>query len=98
MIDLGALIERHGWHVIAELAVLAVVTVFTAIYLAALLRGKVRAHSCPSCGRVVSRADPRCPRCGTALEPAPEGGPGGKLARSATASASPASEPPEQEG
>jgi hypothetical protein len=68
--DLGALIQRHGWHVIAELAVLAVVTVFTVIYLAALFRGKVRAHRCPSCGRVVSRADARCPRCGTALEAA----------------------------
>ena len=68
--DLGALIQRHGWHVIAELAVLAVVTVFTVIYLAALFRGKVRAHGCPSCGRVVSRADARCPRCGTALEAA----------------------------
>jgi predicted amidophosphoribosyltransferase len=70
--DLGALIERHGWHVIAELAVLAVVTVFTVIYLAALVRGKVRAHSCPSCGRVISRADARCPRCGTSLEAARE--------------------------
>jgi hypothetical protein len=68
--DLGALIERHGWHVIAELAVLGVVTVFTVIYLAALVRGKVRALSCPSCARVVSRADARCPRCGTALETA----------------------------
>jgi hypothetical protein len=66
-VDLGALIERHGWHVIAELAVLAVVTVFTVIYLAALFRGKVRATSCRSCGRVVSRADIQCPRCGTSL-------------------------------
>jgi uncharacterized OB-fold protein len=68
VVDLGALIERHGWHVIAELAVLAVVTVFTVVYFAALLRGKVRAASCPTCGRVVSRADARCPRCGTSLE------------------------------
>jgi hypothetical protein len=68
--DLGALIERHGWHVIAELIVLAVVTVFTMIYVAALLRGKILAPSCPSCGRVVSRADARCPRCGTALQAA----------------------------
>jgi predicted amidophosphoribosyltransferase len=66
--DLGGLIERHGWHVIAELAVLGVVTVFTVIYLAALVRGKVRATSCPSCGRVVSRADARCPRCGQLFE------------------------------
>jgi hypothetical protein len=70
--DLGALIERHGWHVIAELAVLAVATVFTVIYLTALFRGKVRAQSCPSCGRVVSRADARCPRCGTSLEASPQ--------------------------
>jgi uncharacterized paraquat-inducible protein A len=70
--DLGALIERHGSHVIAELSVLGVVTVFTVIYLAALVRGKVRARSCPSCGRVVSRADARCQRCGASLEAAPE--------------------------
>jgi predicted amidophosphoribosyltransferase len=70
--DLAELIERHGWHVIAELGVLAVVTVFTVIYLAALFRGKIRARSCPSCGRVLSRADARCPRCGTSFEPAPQ--------------------------
>jgi len=75
--DLGALIERHGWHVIAELAVLAMFTVFTVIYLAALFRGKVRATSCPSCGRLVSRAHVRCPRCGTSLVAARQGGPGG---------------------
>jgi predicted amidophosphoribosyltransferase len=69
-VDLGALIERHGWHVIAELAVLTMFTVFTVIYLAALFRGKVQATSCPSCGRVVSRGDARCPRCGTSLEAA----------------------------
>jgi uncharacterized OB-fold protein len=69
-LDLGTLLERHGWHVIAELGVLAVVTVLTVVYLGALLRGKVRAASCPSCGRVVSRADARCPRCGTSLEAA----------------------------
>jgi predicted amidophosphoribosyltransferase len=67
-VDLGSLIERHGWHVIAELVVLAVVAVFTVFYLAALARGKVRATTCPSCARVVSRADARCPRCGTILE------------------------------
>jgi hypothetical protein len=70
--DLGALIERHGWHVIAELSLLAVATVFTVIYLAALFRGKVRAHGCPSCGRVVSRAHARCPRCGTFLDASPQ--------------------------
>ncbi|MGH2683511.1 MAG: hypothetical protein ACRDIX_09800 [Actinomycetota bacterium] len=65
--DLGALIERHGWHVIGELAFLAVAAVFTLIYLSALFRGKVRASICASCGRLVSRADTRCPRCGTSL-------------------------------
>jgi uncharacterized OB-fold protein len=69
-VDLGSLIERHGWHVIAELAMLAVVAVFTVFYLTALLRGKVRATTCPSCGRVVSWADARCPRCGASLEAA----------------------------
>lgn len=73
MVDFGGLIERHGWHVIAELTVLAVATLFTIVYLAALVRGKVRAVSCPSCGRVVSRANPTCPRCGASLEPAREG-------------------------
>jgi predicted amidophosphoribosyltransferase len=64
------LIERHGWHVIGELAVLAVVAVFSAFYLTALLRGRVRALACPACARVVSRADARCPRCGEALRSA----------------------------
>jgi predicted amidophosphoribosyltransferase len=62
------LIERHGWHVIAELAFLGALLVFTAIYVRALLRGRVRAVTCPSCGRVTSRALERCPRCGEALE------------------------------
>ena len=62
------LIQRHGWHVIAELAFLAGLLVFTAIYVRALLRGRVRAVTCPSCGRVTSRAQERCPRCGAALE------------------------------
>jgi hypothetical protein len=72
MIDIGALIERHGWHVIGELAFLAVVTVFTVVYLAALVRGRVRAVTCPACGRVASRANTRCPRCGASLEAAPQ--------------------------
>jgi predicted amidophosphoribosyltransferase len=64
------LIEQHGWHVIAEFAVLTIVAVFSAVYLAALIRGAVRAIACPACGRVVSRADPRCPRCGEPLRSA----------------------------
>jgi predicted amidophosphoribosyltransferase len=62
------LIERHGWHVIAELAFLAALLVFTTIYLRALFRGRVRAVTCRSCGRVASRAHRTCPRCGAALE------------------------------
>lgn len=58
------LIERHGWHVIAELTALAVITVFTVFYLSALIRGRVRAVTCPRCGRVASRAHATCPRCG----------------------------------
>jgi predicted amidophosphoribosyltransferase len=62
------LIQRHGWHVIAELAFLAALLVFTLIYVRALLRGRVRAVTCPECGRVASRAQQQCPRCGAALE------------------------------
>jgi predicted amidophosphoribosyltransferase len=60
---LGGLIERHGWHVIGELAFLALITVFTLFFVVALIRGRVQALVCPECGRVVSRADLRCPRC-----------------------------------
>lgn len=69
MIDLlGDLIRNHGWHVVAELAFLAFVTVFSAIYLTALVRGRVRAVTCPGCGRMVSRARASCPRCHAALD------------------------------
>jgi uncharacterized OB-fold protein len=54
--------------VIAELAFLAALLVFSAIYLRALFRGRVRSVTCASCGRVASRAHERCPRCGAALE------------------------------
>ncbi len=64
---MAELIQRHGWHVVAELALLALVTVFTAVYVTALVRGRIRAVPCPSCGRVASRADTRCPRCGRPL-------------------------------
>jgi predicted amidophosphoribosyltransferase len=62
------LLERHGWHVIAELAFLALVTVFAVVYLGALFRGRVRAVPCPKCGRVASRSDARCPRCHQPLD------------------------------
>lgn len=61
------LIERHGWHVLGELAALALITVFTLFFVTALIRGRVRALVCPACGRVVSRADLRCPRCRESL-------------------------------
>jgi predicted amidophosphoribosyltransferase len=57
------LIEQHGWHVIGELAALALITVFTIFFVVALLRGRVEALLCPECGRVVSRANLLCPRC-----------------------------------
>ncbi|HZD78839.1 MAG TPA: hypothetical protein VE646_02205 [Actinomycetota bacterium] len=62
------LIRNHGWHAIGELAALALITVFTVLYATALVRGRVRAVRCPSCGRLASRARPTCPRCGTTLE------------------------------
>ncbi len=61
------LIREHGWHVLGELAVLTLVTVFTAFYVAALLRGRVRALTCGACGRTTSRIHRRCPRCGEGL-------------------------------
>lgn len=61
------LVRNHGWHFIGELAALALVTVFTAFYVHALVRGKVAAAHCPACGRITSKARPSCPRCGAAL-------------------------------
>ncbi|HEV2906751.1 MAG TPA: hypothetical protein VGZ50_05505 [Actinomycetota bacterium] len=63
MDTLARLIEGHGWHVIGELAALTLATVFTIFYVIALIRGRVQALLCPECGRVVSRANFRCPRC-----------------------------------
>lgn len=65
---MGELIQRHGWHVIAELTALALMTVFTVLYVTALVRGRVRATACPACGRLASRAHERCPRCGQPLQ------------------------------
>ncbi|HEX6208851.1 MAG TPA: hypothetical protein VF058_10915 [Actinomycetota bacterium] len=68
MIELfGDLIRSHGWHVVAELLLLVLATVFTAFYVAALVRGRVRAVECAGCGRIASRAHAECPRCGTSL-------------------------------
>ncbi len=64
---MSELIREHGWHVIGELAVLALVTVFTAFYVVALFRGRVHGVTCPACGRLSSRMHRRCPRCGEAL-------------------------------
>ena len=64
---MSELIREHGWHVIGELAVLGLVTVFTAFYVVALLRGRVHGVTCSSCGRLSSRMHRRCPRCGGAL-------------------------------
>ncbi len=61
------LIDRHGWHVIAELATLLLAMVVTALWLRALIRGRARPVECSSCGRLTSRASPLCPRCGTPL-------------------------------
>lgn len=61
------LVHNHGWHFVAELGALLLVTVFTVFFVVALVRGRVRSITCPSCGRVASRANPSCPRCGHAL-------------------------------
>jgi uncharacterized OB-fold protein len=35
--------------------------------MARIRRGRVVVPTCPSCGRTVSRANPRCPHCGALL-------------------------------
>lgn len=68
MLDQAAgLIERHGWHVIAEVGVGVVLLVFGILYFAQLIRGRAQAVTCPSCGRLSSRAHVECPRCGARL-------------------------------
>ena len=64
------LIDRHGWHVVAELATLLVAAIVTALWVRALIAGRARPVECSSCGRLASRASPLCPRCGTPLEAA----------------------------
>ncbi|MGH2740057.1 MAG: hypothetical protein ACRDH6_06220 [Actinomycetota bacterium] len=67
--DLAAgLIERHGWHVVAEVAIGAVFVSFGVVYLTQLVRGRARAVVCSSCRRVSSRAHAACPRCGAILD------------------------------
>ena len=68
---LARLVERHGWHVVGEVAALLVALVVTGFWVRALIRGRARPVVCAACGRVSSRATPVCPRCG---EPLPVGG------------------------
>lgn len=68
MAFLGDLVRNHGWHVVAELGALVLIAIFSALYLTGLVRGRVRAVACPTCGRVASRAHSVCPRCKTPLD------------------------------
>lgn len=72
-VDIGNLIQQHGWHVLGELAALALTLVVGLLWIRALFRGRARPVACPSCGRLASRATPRCPRCGAAVEDAQVG-------------------------
>ena len=64
---LPELIDRHGWHVLGEVATLLVAMVVTALWIRALLRGRARPIECAQCGRLASRATALCPRCGDPL-------------------------------
>lgn len=61
------LIREHGWHVLGELAVLALAIVVTGLWIRALFRGQAEPVVCIACGRVASRAHGACPRCGEPL-------------------------------
>ena len=65
---LGRLIEQHGWHVLGELAVLVLAALVAAMWITALFQGRARPVKCGACGRIASRANPKCPRCGARLE------------------------------
>jgi predicted amidophosphoribosyltransferase len=71
---LGRLIERHGWHVLGELGLFVVTAVVAALWLRALFQGRARPVACSACGRIASRANPRCPRCGATMEGKAEAG------------------------
>ncbi len=64
----GDLIREHGWHVLGEMGALIAATVVTAFWIRALLRGRARPVVCASCGRVASRVNAACPRCGASFE------------------------------
>lgn len=64
---LADLVREHGWHVLGELTVLGLAVVVTVLWIRALLHGQARPVICSGCGRVASRAHPRCPRCGATL-------------------------------
>ncbi len=64
---IGELIERHGLHVLGELATLVIAAVVAAYWVRALLQGRARPVVCATCGRVASRGHSLCPRCGEPL-------------------------------
>ena len=64
---LGDLIRRHGWHVLGELATLMIAAVVSVYWIRALVQGRARPVVCAACGRVASRANAICPRCGEPL-------------------------------
>ena len=61
------LIRQHGWHVLGELATLVIALIVTAYWVRALVQGRARPVVCGACGRVASRVNTTCPRCGEAL-------------------------------
>ena len=64
---LGELIEKHGLHVLGEVATLVLAAVVSAFWIRALFQGRARPVICAACGRVASRGHSTCPRCGEPL-------------------------------
>ena len=64
---LSDLIREHGWHVLGELATLVVATIVAGYWIRALIAGRASPVVCGRCGRVASRANDACPRCGEPL-------------------------------